>query len=337
MSVIAPVFSFGLNGYAGSGLALQDKAEKRLMQITIGIDISKETLDAYRFPDNHHIQVANGRAGHKSLVRWIGKQNGSLVVFEATGAYHRNLEAALAANGTAFAKVNPRQARRFAEATGRLAKTDRVDAIMLAKMGAILGLKAHEPKTEALHILRELITARRALMKDKVAAKTRLQTTRQTLLKNQINARLKQIKIQIQQVDAAITEKVAQDEALSNKLDILTSIPGIAETTAFSMLIEMPELGTLEGKQAASLAGLALMSRQSGKWQGTHQGQTSISTAGHLHARSGRNAVQSRSQGKIRSAHSRRKIWESRPYSDHEKARRNGKCSPARWADMVRT
>ena len=93
---------------------------------------------------------------------------------------------------------------------------------MLAKMGAILGLKAHEPRTEALHILRELITARRALMKDKVAAKTRLQTTRQTLLKNQINARLKQIKIQIQQVDAAITEKVAQDEALSNKLDILT-------------------------------------------------------------------------------------------------------------------
>src|SRR5580700_7342078 len=71
--------------------------------------------------------------------------------------------------------------------------------------------------------------------------------------------------------------------------------------------------------------------------QGTHQGRTSISTAGHLHARSGRNAVQSRSQGKIRSAHSRRKIWESRPYSDHEKARRNGKCSPARWADMVRT
>jgi hypothetical protein len=91
------VFSFDLNGYTGSGLALQDKAEKSLMQITIGIDISKETLGAYRLPDNQHIQVANGRAGHKTLVRRIGKQNGSLVVFEATGAYHRNLEAALAA------------------------------------------------------------------------------------------------------------------------------------------------------------------------------------------------------------------------------------------------
>src|SRR5262249_1145330 len=96
------------------GLRAQDKAEKSLMQITIGIDISKETVVAYRLPDNQSIQVANDRAGQKTLVRRIGKQNGSLVVFEATGAYHRCLEAALAANGTPFAKVNPRQARRFA-------------------------------------------------------------------------------------------------------------------------------------------------------------------------------------------------------------------------------
>ena len=238
------------------------------MRTTIGIDISKDTLDAYRQSDNQCIQVTNDKAGHKTLVRWIGTHDAPLVVFEATGAYHRKLEAALAASDTAFAKVNPRQARRFAEATGRLAKTDRVDATMLAKMGSVLGLKAHKPKSEALHILRELITARRALMKDKVAAKTRLQTTRQTLLKNQINARLKQIAMHIQQVDAAIAEKFALDEALSHKLAILISIPGIAEMTAFSMLIEMPELGTLEGKQAASLAGLAPISRQSGKWQG---------------------------------------------------------------------
>ena len=212
--------------------------------------------------------VANDKAGHKTLARWIGKYDLPLVVFEATGAYHRNLEAALTAGETAFAKVNPLQARRFAEATGRLAKTDRVDATTLAKMGAVLELKGHKPRSEALLILSELITARRALMKGKVAAKTRLQTTTQTLLKNQINARLKQIDIQIRQVDVTIAQKVAQDEALSHKLGILISIPGIAEATAFSMLIEMPELGTLEGKQAANLAGLAPISRQSGKWQG---------------------------------------------------------------------
>ena len=102
----------------------------------------------------------------------------------------------------------------------------------------------------------------------KVTSKTRLQTTTQPLLTKQINARLKQIETQIRQVDIAIVEKVAADNELSHKLAILVSIPGIAHTTAFSMLIEMPERGALEGKQAASLAVLAPISRQSGKWQG---------------------------------------------------------------------
>ena len=208
------------------------------MQITIGVDISKDTLDAYRSSDDQHIQVTNDKAGLKALLRWIAAGGASLVVFEATGAYHRRLEASLAANDMGFAKVNPRQARRFAEATGRLAKTDRVDATMLAKMGAVLQLESQKPTSGILQQLRELMIARRALIKDKVAAKTRLQTTTQTLLKNQINARLRQIAIQLQQVDKAIAKRISQDEALSHKLAILISIPGIAETTAFSMLIE---------------------------------------------------------------------------------------------------
>lgn len=88
------------------------------------------------------------------------------------------------------------------------------------------------------------------------------------LVKRQIKARIKQIETQLAQIDAAMASKVAQDEAVSRKLAILVSIPGIGETTALSMLIEMQELGTLEEKQAASLAGLAPISRQSGKWQG---------------------------------------------------------------------
>ena len=88
-------------------------------------------------------------------------------------------------------------------------------------------------------------------MKGKVAAKTRLLTTTQTLLKNQINARLKQIEARIRQIDVAIAEKIAEDDELSQKLAILVSIPGIAHTTAFQVLIEMPELGALERKQAA--------------------------------------------------------------------------------------
>lgn len=108
------------------------------MRITVGIDVSKDTLDAYRLPDNQRCQVANDKAGHKALLHWIEKNGAQLIIFEATGIYHREFEKALVAKHAAFAKVNPRQARRFAEATGRLAKTDRVDAAMLAKMGAVL-------------------------------------------------------------------------------------------------------------------------------------------------------------------------------------------------------
>ena len=238
------------------------------MKKTIGIDVSKDILDAYRLSDGEHIQVTNDKLGHKTLIRWLGKDHDALVVFEATGAYHRPMETAFAARAIPFVKVNPWQARRFAEATGRLAKTDRVDAVLLAKMGAVLELEAQQPKSENLHELKELIGARRALIKDQTAARARLATTTQSLIKRQINARLLQITEQVQQIDAAMTDKVACDEAMSRQLAILVSIPGIAATTALAMLIEMPELGTLDGKQAASLAGLAPISRQSGKWQG---------------------------------------------------------------------
>jgi transposase len=238
------------------------------MQDTIGIDISKDTLDCFQPFGSKHCQYPNNSQGQNALMKWIKCQATTLVVFEATGAYHRKLEAALAKHKTPFVKVNPRQARRFAEATGRLAKTDRVDAEMLAKMGAVLELNAQTPTSESINILRELLTARRALTKDGAAAKTRLQTTTHKLLKTQIQARQKQIDMQLGQIDKIITAMVEQDEVLSRKFAILVSIPGIGQSTAFSMLIEMPELGTMTGKQAASLAGLAPISRQSGKWQG---------------------------------------------------------------------
>jgi transposase len=238
------------------------------MQLTIGIDISKDRLDAYRRSDGQHIQVTNDKAGHKALIRWIGTGDLPLIVFEATGAYHRPLEATLAARGIPFAKVNPRQARRFAEATGRLAKTDRVDAVMLARMGAVLELEGQDAPSQNQFELRELLATRRALIKDRTAARTRLCAATLPLIKRQLAARIKQIGTQLAQIDAAMASKVTQDEAMSRKLAILVSIPGVGKTTALSMLIEMPELGALEGKQAASLAGLAPISRQSGKWQG---------------------------------------------------------------------
>lgn len=249
------------------------------MQPTIGIDISKDRLDAYRLSDGRRLQVTNDRAGHKALLGWIGRDDPPLVMFEATGAYHRQLEAALGAGRVPSVKVNPRQARRFAEATGRLAKTDRVaqnarfqrDAAMLARMGAVLDLAGQGAPSKVLGELRELAAARRALVKDRVAAKTRLGVAVLPLVRRQLEARLRQIEAQLAGVDAAMADRIAKDKEMARKRDILVSIPGVGETTALAMLVEMPELGTLGPKQAASLAGLAPISRQSGKWQGSER------------------------------------------------------------------
>ena len=240
----------------------------KVMQDTIGIDVSKATLDAYWLSGKQHLVFSNDLAGLKRLVRWICKAKADLTVFEATGVYDRSLQAQLASHGLPFSRVNPKQARRFAEGIGQLAKTDKVDAVLLARMGSLLDLKAETPRAQSTNDLKDLATARQALIRDRTAAKARTQTASVLLLKAQLSRRLKQIERDLVLVDAAILSVIAQDETLSESAKILTSIPGIATVTACAMLAQMPELGTLSGKQAASLAGLAPMSRQSGKWQG---------------------------------------------------------------------
>ncbi|WP_245540864.1 IS110 family RNA-guided transposase [Octadecabacter antarcticus] len=225
-------------------------------------------MDAYWLSSREHRQFCNDKAGAKALAFRARKTEVSRVIFEAKGIYHRCIETGLAQNGISFARVNPRQARRFCEGTGQLAKTDRVDAALLAKMGALLELRADQPKSETLHDLKQLATARLALIKDRTAAKARLTATTHRMLSQQIKRRLKQIERDLSQVTEAIDTIVAADKDLAVRTEILTSIPGIAKITACAILTERPELGHLSGKQAAALAGLATISRQSGKWQG---------------------------------------------------------------------
>ena len=234
---------------------------------TIGIDISKATLDAFRRSTGEHRQFSNDPAGCKTLIRWIGA--GSLrVVFEPTGPYHRGLELALVKAGLHTIKVNPRSARRFAEATGVLAKTDRIDARVLAGMGAILDLMGRPAKTEIQYDLKEPSVARQALIEDRVAAKNRKHAAVNALLERQLAARIKQIKGQSAEIDAAILACVMADPELTRRFEILCSIPGIGKITAVALLIDMPELGGVDNKQLASLAGPAPITRRSGGWKG---------------------------------------------------------------------
>ncbi|GBR28791.1 transposase [Komagataeibacter oboediens DSM 11826] len=245
------------------------KAELPPASITIGIDVSKDHLDAARHPGGDTVRVANTRKGQTALLRWIGDIKAvARVVFEPTGPYHRTLEERLAAVGIPQVKVNPRQARRFAEATGKLAKTDRVDALMLARYGALLDPVTRPVRTDIQNRLAELVAARRSLMRDRTATLNRLKTLTIGLLQRHARHRLRQIEAQVTSLDAATDALVAEDAHLSRRRDVLASIPGLGTVTAHALLADMPELGMMEEGQAASLAGLAPITRQSGTWRG---------------------------------------------------------------------
>ena len=247
---------------------MTSKGAEKMIPSTIGVDISKDFLDVHRLPDGVSKRFENGKAGYRTLIRWLSETPVGRIVYEPTGPYHRCFEQALAKAGLPLAKVNARQARRFAEAMGKLAKTDRVDALILARMGIALELEARPASSEELNKLKDLHIARQALVKDRTAAKNRGKNLALPLLKRQNAQRLKQINAQIAAIEAEIKASIASDENLAGRLAILESIPGISAITAFALLIEMPELGTMEGKQAASLAGLAPVTRQSGRWTG---------------------------------------------------------------------
>jgi transposase len=236
--------------------------------VTVGVDISKDFLDTNIHPSNEARRFTNDAAGHNAMIVWLQGRQVDRVVFEATGAYHRSFERTLAVAGLPMAKINPRQARRFAEAIGKLAKTDAIDAAMLARFGALLTPQIHTPVSQTLDEMRELQNARTALVKDRTATLNRQKQMRIAILKRLATQRLKQIDNQLRAIDAALAALRDADAALKTRFDILLSIPGIGASTAFAMLIEMPEIGTLEGPQAASLAGLAPLARDSGKWSG---------------------------------------------------------------------
>jgi transposase len=234
---------------------------------TIGVDISKDHLDACRWPGGETCRVSNDAAGHRRLIRWIGADV-ARVAFEATGAYHAAFERALHRADVPYSKLNPARVRRFAEALGTHAKTDRIDARLIARMAAMIEPRPDRPKPAVLAELHELQLARTALLRERTAATNRAGRLTLALLRRQHATRLRQIERALGEVDAAIAALVASDESLARKAEILCSVPGVSTVTAAVILAEMPELGTLEAGTAASLTGLAPFTRESGKWKG---------------------------------------------------------------------
>ena len=234
----------------------------------IGIDVSKAHLDVYLHPDGSSHRFKNNKSGWCALRKWLPANHLEGVVYEATGSYHKGVERYLGEYGLPIARLDARRARRFAEALGVNAKTDPVDARVLAEFGAFLKPATRTLPEPALEQLKELVAARRGLVQQSTRIANKGKTAISPLLKRQLRQSAKQVKTQITQIDAECLEIARTSSVLMPRLEILMSIPAIGTVTAMTLLAEMPELGNLNDKQAASLMGVAPIAHDSGAFRG---------------------------------------------------------------------
>ena len=234
---------------------------------TIGVDISKSHLDVFDLDEQRAQRFDNTRAGLRALQKWLGARPLTRVIYEPTGPYHRLFEETLAGK-LPLVKVNPLQARRFAQSCGTRAKTDALDARGLARMGAALTLEPDVPVSKNTRILRDLQVARTALIKDRTRLRNRGHVQTNTVLKRQTRTRLTLVEKQIAELDTEIAKLIDADDRTARQRDILRSIPGPGQVATAAILTFLPEIGTLERRQVGSLAGLVPHARESGQWKG---------------------------------------------------------------------
>lgn len=247
------------------GKVMPNEAES---EVYIGIDVCKAWLDVYLHPIGQITRVANSQAGLQALVRTLACHDVALVVIEATGKLHRLAHGALHAGGFRVAVVNPYRARRFAEVLGQLAKTDAIDARVLALFGAQHHPKAAPPTPERIAELQEIVLARKAATAEATALANRKASCESRFLAAELTRRIAELKDHIKRLEGEIRRLIAADPDLTRRFAILTSIPGIGTIVAASLVAGLAEIGAANGKQIAALAGLAPFNRDSGEQRG---------------------------------------------------------------------
>lgn len=245
---------------------MQDKVptEETMSPVYAGIDVCKDRLDIHLHPIGLRLSLANDAAGHRRLARLLLAQRTQLAVMEPTSTYHRAAHRCLHEAGIAVALVNPLRTRLFAQALGRLAKSDPLDAAMLALVAERMQPAVCEPPDQASAQLAELAAARDAAINQRTALANRLGTTQLAFLRRELAAQLRAIERHIARIDDSCKALIAQDQSLAHRAALLRSIPGIGPVTVLALLAHLREIGRLNAKQVAALAGLAPFARDSG-------------------------------------------------------------------------
>jgi transposase len=234
----------------------------------VGIDVSKGTLDVAFGSDGEVAQVANEEGSIATLVARLIKEAPTLVVMEATGGYEWLVAAALAGKGVAVAVVNPRQVRDFARATGILAKTDKLDAQVLARFAEAVRPQPRPLPTPEAKELEEFLSRRRQIVEMLTMEKNRFAIAATEPMRKSLKKHIAWLEEALRRANDDIDTAVRGSPVWREREDLLRSVPGIGPVSARTLLAELPELGSLNRKEIAALVGVAPLNRDSGKFQG---------------------------------------------------------------------
>lgn len=248
-------------------------------QVVVGIDVSKDRLDVCLLPGGELFFVSRNAAGLSELTERLKGLSVGVIAIEATGGFETVVAASLASVGLPVAVVNPAQIRHFAQALGKRAKTDPIDAFVIARFAEATKPDVRPLDDEATQLLSALITRRRQII-DMIVSETHRE---RSVTDKSLKKSIVQLKIALERalsdIDTKIDDQIRSSPLWKAKEDLLSSVPGVGPITARTLIADLPELGRLSPKQIAALAGLAPYTRQSGKWRGkafTSGGRTSV-------------------------------------------------------------
>ncbi len=233
----------------------------------VGIDVSKSHLDVAVYPSGEQDRWENNDSGIEKLIKFVKSLPVVLVVLESTGGYESLAASILSANALPVVVVNPRQVRSFAKATGKLAKTDQIDANCIAHFASAVHPEQRQLKDEHMQLLAALNTRRRQIINMLVAEKNRLYTAPKANAKN-IRQHIKWLEKNLEQIDKDIQKQIRNSPIWRENDNILRSYKGIGAVSSTTLLSDLPELGKLDGKKIAALAGLAPFNCDSGQYRG---------------------------------------------------------------------
>jgi transposase len=234
----------------------------------LGMDVAKDSFDVASEPAGLKLSLPNDPRGRQKLLDMLQTQQVALIVLEATGGYERRLAAELIQAGHKVVVANPRQVRDFARGLGQLAKTDALDAAILAKFARVVEPKPRPQASGQAEVLSELVTRRRQLTDLLTQESNRLPLARHAKVRKSLQKSVRALEQQLLDLDKLIHDNIQSDDGLRRKDQIVQSFTGVGQGTSSMLLSHLPELGSLNRQQIAALVGVAPWDFKSGKWAG---------------------------------------------------------------------